>query len=189
MRLPSNKQAAIEPAATSKLRIDLAKGVVDVEGNDELVREVYEDFKEVLLSRLSGPPEDPGPTIARLVHSDSLAAVQTPPNGSGQPSLEAVDMNLSTNSVATLLEVTNGHELVIAAMAKLMIVQGKDSCTRKEINTEMKSATDYYKQNMTKSLSAVLESHKKANRIIQISPDVYSLATGEIEALEKTLAE
>ena len=46
----------------AKLHIDLSQGVVDVEGDLELVREVYADFKVNLLKRKSfsphGAPED-----------------------------------------------------------------------------------------------------------------------------------
>ena len=44
----------------TKLHIDLSQGVVDVEGDLELVREVYADFKDKMLNRLSFSPP-PGP--------------------------------------------------------------------------------------------------------------------------------
>ena len=34
----------------TKLNIDLSKGTVDVDGDEELVREIYRDFKEALLN-------------------------------------------------------------------------------------------------------------------------------------------
>jgi hypothetical protein len=43
--------------AITKLRIDLAQGVVEVEGDDSFVHEVYNDFKERLLINQTFPPK------------------------------------------------------------------------------------------------------------------------------------
>ena len=40
----------------TKLHIDLSKGVVDVEGDPELVREIYADFKDKILNDIGYPP-------------------------------------------------------------------------------------------------------------------------------------
>ena len=40
----------------AKLHIDISQGIIDVEGDPELVREVYADFKEKLLDGISSSP-------------------------------------------------------------------------------------------------------------------------------------
>ena len=40
----------LEQKMNTKLHIDLSRGVIDVKGDSELVREIYSDFKEQLLS-------------------------------------------------------------------------------------------------------------------------------------------
>lgn len=49
---------------TTKLRIDISQGLIDIEGDPELVREIYADFKTYLLSGVKfaqpAPPAPPG---------------------------------------------------------------------------------------------------------------------------------
>ncbi|MDO9166741.1 MAG: hypothetical protein Q7U13_11605 [Rhodoferax sp.] len=42
--------------STAKLRIDLSQGQLEVEGSDQLVREIYADFKDQLSGSKSSPP-------------------------------------------------------------------------------------------------------------------------------------
>lgn len=47
---------------TTKLRIDVSQGLIDIEGDPELVREIYADFKTHLLSGIKlAQPAPPGP--------------------------------------------------------------------------------------------------------------------------------
>ena len=49
---------------TTKLRIDISQGLIDIEDDPELVREIYADFKTYLLSGVKfaqpAPPAPPG---------------------------------------------------------------------------------------------------------------------------------
>lgn len=45
---------------TTKLHINLSQGIIDIEGEPELVKEVYSDFKSRLLEAAANPPEASG---------------------------------------------------------------------------------------------------------------------------------
>jgi len=51
---------------TTKLHINISQGVIDVEGDPDLVREIYSDFKDQVLSgtRLAASPQEPAPDAA-----------------------------------------------------------------------------------------------------------------------------
>lgn len=59
----------------TKLKIDLKNGLVEVEGDDALVKEVYDDYKDVLTQLLVRPPVSLG-TPATLVQGNEPAAKQ-----------------------------------------------------------------------------------------------------------------
>lgn len=50
---------------TTKIKIDLANGLIEVEGSEEFVRSVYDDYKEKLASEpiVRSPPPPPPPLI------------------------------------------------------------------------------------------------------------------------------
>lgn len=62
---------------TTKLHIDISQGVVDVEGDPELVREVYRDFCDQLLGKVSfaksSPQAQPASPVVDDPKSDTLA--------------------------------------------------------------------------------------------------------------------
>lgn len=62
---------------TTKLRIDVSQGLIDIEGDPELVREIYADFKTHLLSgvRFAQPAPPAVPGAAAGADTDD----QTPP--------------------------------------------------------------------------------------------------------------
>lgn len=57
---------------TAKLHINISQGIIDVEGDPELVRAVYEDFKIQLLA---------GPTVRSPLHQDFDETANAPENG------------------------------------------------------------------------------------------------------------
>ncbi len=62
---------------TTKLHINIAQGIVDVEGDPELVREVYRDFRDQLLSKVifatPTPSATPAPKVADEPKDDTPA--------------------------------------------------------------------------------------------------------------------
>lgn len=97
---------------------------------------------------------------------------------------------MTTNTVAARLSTKTGPALVMAAIAKLILVDGRETVPRKELLTEMQSATSYYKStfgggNLTKSLTKLV----KDGKLNEPAKDVYALAASTRQALENQLAQ
>lgn len=60
----------------AKLHINVAQGIVDVEGDAEFVREIYSDVKETILKRLSSPRIDQQPDVYLPSQSKDSAVVE-----------------------------------------------------------------------------------------------------------------
>lgn len=95
----------------------------------------------------------------------------------------------STNTIAKLMNVATGPDLILAAVAKIILVDGKDLANRKEITTEMKAASSYYKRTYLNNLSAYLDNLTKADRIRLASQDTYGLPVKERERIEQIISE
>jgi hypothetical protein len=74
--------------ATAKLRIDLAHGLIEAEGDDKFVLQVYQDFKD----RLSSTPATPARAHANPETGQATTAKTAPPKAKKkQPSSPAKD--------------------------------------------------------------------------------------------------
>ena len=71
----------------------------------------------------------------------------------------------STDTVAKLLSAKTGPELILAAVAKSILVDGKDTVDRATITLEMKKASSYYKKTYLSNLSNYLDGLTKAERL------------------------
>ena len=115
------------------------------------------------------------------------APLDNAPSGSSVGSSAPLDH--STNTIAGHLGASSGSELAIAAAAHLTFVKKQDRFTRKEVDTEMKSATTYYNKNMSSNLSSSLNTLVKGKRLNQIQKDVYALSANEKSALEAKIGQ
>ena len=95
----------------------------------------------------------------------------------------------STNTIAALLEASTGSDLIIAAAARLILIDGKDTVTRTELLKEMQGAMTFYKQTMSNNLSASLKALAKDDRLRLIGANTYALSQKERQKLEPKLAE
>lgn len=101
-----------------------------------------------------------------------------------------VGNNLSTHTIAGLLKATTCPDLVIAAAAYLKFSQGQETFTRGEIQSQMKSASPYYKRSFSGgNLTRAFDTLTKADRLRLASDNKYSFSAKEISALESRLAE
>lgn len=89
----------------------------------------------------------------------------------------------STNTIAGDMGVKTGPDLIMAAIAHIQLVQGRDKASRGEISQQMKSATTYFKQTYQSNLSAYLDNLVRQRRINLISKDTYALTAGEQSSL------
>jgi len=93
---------------STKLHINLSQGIIDVEGDPEMVREIYADFKNQLLSSPStqAPPNFPAAEAPPAPQTKAPARKKTQPKKSRQedsPSISAnapqLDKNLDTSQL------------------------------------------------------------------------------------------
>ena len=95
---------------------------------------------------------------------------------------------MSTTTVATKLSVKSGPDLALAAAARLSIVLGKATFSRKEIHDEMKSATGFYKGTYNNNLTSSLVRLTKEQKLNEQSKDIYTLTPTTKKELVSQLA-
>ena len=81
---------------------------------------------------------------------------------------------LTTKTIAARLNAKTGTDLAMAAIAYLAIFAGRNEFTRQEILSEMKSATGFYKANMSSNLSKILSKLMK-DKLNETGKGRYSL--------------
>ena len=95
---------------------------------------------------------------------------------------------LSTSTLAGILEVKSGSDLILAACAKLEFTDKKVSYKQSEILHEMKSATSYYNVNHRSNLSANLKALVKATKLNKTTDNSYALNANFKNELKKKLS-
>lgn len=93
--------------------------------------------------------------------------------------------DISVSMIMSHLSLDSAQGLVLGAISKIQIVEGKDRAERAEILKEMQTATSYYDANARKNLSANLARLAKKKKINQLSEGNYALTAkerGELEA-------
>ena len=96
---------------------------------------------------------------------------------------------MTTNTIASRLGAKKGNDIVIAACAHLSLAKGADTFTRSNILAEMKLATNYYKQTMSKNLSNSLKTLVNQNKLLETATDTYALEASTKAQLEAQLSE
>ncbi len=127
----------VETIMQTKLHINLSQGVLDVEGDPELVREVYTDFKEKLLTGFGGSaPSQPTvqATIESTVQQAAPKKAKRRPSAKKTTTAEAagsgivadspkMDKNLDTAGLAAFFdqfEVSNNAEKILVFLKFLI---------------------------------------------------------------------
>jgi hypothetical protein len=100
----------------------------------------------------------------------------------------AGDVNLSTDTIATIIGASSGPELVMAAAAHLHFSEGKSTFTRRELTSQMRSAPSHYKATFLNNLSSYLAGLTRADRLRLSGTDIYALSNRERQNLESKLA-
>ncbi len=94
---------------------------------------------------------------------------------------------VSTNTIASLTNASTGSDLLMAAMAHLTLIQGKDVSARREILEEMKAARTFYKETFSSNLSSYLDNLAKAKRLNLVARDTYALPNSERQNFERLI--
>ena len=110
------------------------------------------------------------------------------PAGSAQAaSVGPAPANLSTNTIAQILDSKTGSDLALCSVAKINLVDGKDRVTRAEILDAMRSASVYFKDSYVSNLTAYLVTLTKSGRINMIQRNTYALAASERRRISEAL--
>ncbi len=97
--------------------------------------------------------------------------------------------NLTTNSIATRLDVKSGPDLILAACIHMHFSKGAETFTRANIIAEMKQASNFYKGNYISNLSKYLKSLMVGKKIIERSKDTYALDAQTVKEMERKFEE
>jgi hypothetical protein len=130
-------------------------------------------------------------TIAKHAHTVPLPPVAGQPvkSDESRPVNGKVLPKHSTDTVAKLLNAKTGPELIMAAVAKKILVDGENTVDRGTITAEMKKATSYFKRTYQSNLSNYLEGLTKGDSLRLVSENVYGLPAKMRESLEPKLHE
>jgi hypothetical protein len=125
---------------------------------------------------------------AGAVRGRQVEAEKTDPSANEQTSSKELPRH-STDTVAKLLNVKTGPDLIMAAVAKKILVDGDETVERSVITAEMKKASSYFKRTYQSNLSNYLDTLTKADNLRLISENVYGLPAKMRETLEPKLRE
>jgi hypothetical protein len=117
--------------------------------------------------------------------SSSRAPLSSP--GSAAALAAAGELDLSTDTIATVLGAQSGTDLIIAAAANLHFVQGKQKFSRQQLTAEMRTAPAHFKETFLNNLSKYLTSLTKSDRLRLVASDTYAISSKERQELETKL--
>jgi hypothetical protein len=152
-----------------KIRIRNGSFELEYEGDQTFIEEKLADLVRSLIGGIE----------------TRLDSESTPIN----PLTSNLSVQLSTNTIAQILVAKTGADLVIAAIAKIQIIDGKNSAQRSEILAEMREATTYFKETFASNLSAYIDNLVKAKRLNLISRQTYALPASERSKITGEIAE
>ena len=161
----------------TKLRIKSGAGELDYEGSAQFLKDEVMPMITRIIDLVDTQPQlrAPMPTI-----DAKGTPIQLPPT---------LAIDHSTTTIATLLNASSGGDLIIAAVAHLVLVQSRTAAKRAEILAEMKTATPFYKSSMSNNMSTALNALVKADRLRSPATGTCTLSHKEQKALEPKLAQ
>lgn len=93
----------------------------------------------------------------------------------GDKPRRAINGQLSTSVIASKLGCKKGPELAEAAAFNLAHVRSKESFTRDDLTTEMRSAKTFFKKNYVSNLTAILRRMVADQKLNEVSANVFSV--------------
>lgn len=155
--------------SSSKLRIRIGEVEIDYEGSEEFLKQ---ELPQLL-------------TTAMELHKASGTGRQIEGASSRQSFESGVSAvpKLTTSSIAATLSAKTGSDLLLAAATHLALVANKETFTRQELLTEMKSATSYYRANYSGNLTKLLKTAlQKGGCLSEVAKNTFAMtATSKAE--------
>ncbi len=93
----------------------------------------------------------------------------------------------TTATVATKLGAKTGADVVMAAAAKLSLIDNREDFSRDGLLAEMKNAKGFYKKTYSNNLSSYLSTLVKQNKLHEVSSDCYSIPESVAGEMRKLL--
>jgi hypothetical protein len=160
-------------AEPAKIRLKIGQLEVEYEGPPSFL----EDGLLNMMTKIVGFYQE---------HSSAIPT-DPPPSQQANGASPTEKLDHSTNTIATVLGVKSGSDLVIAASAKLSLVDQMDRFGRKNISEEMQSASSFYRKTYGNNLSKYLDGLVKSDRLRLVAQNTYAVSSKERSALEAKL--
>ena len=154
----------------TKIKIKHGQIEIELEGSEEFIKNEFEK----ILKNVA--------TLGPVVNIDERRPESEEASGGA-----ALGQQLSTNTIASRIGAKTGADLVIASVFRLMAFGGKSTISRKELTTEMRTATTFFKKTYVGNLSATIAALIKDNQILESSPGVYALHESTLGNIRKMI--
>lgn len=156
---------------TSKINIKLGPIEVGYEGSESFLK----DELPALLKAVSELYQTSKNSLAAEESQEAQPKDAAPKNGK---------LQATTGSIAAKLGVKSGPDLILAAAARLTLVQGNETFSRQRLIEEMKTASAYHKASYVKNLSAYLNVLVKDGKLNEPTQGNYALTASTLKDLE-----
>jgi len=152
----------------SKIRIKIGAIEVEFEGSEQFLKKELPDLIK---------------TVSELYKTSSIPDEEDNSSGGGAPP----KIEMSTGSIATKLGCESGSDLAVAAAAHLTFVKNTPVFKRKDLLSEMKKASAFYKGSYSGNLTKILNQLLKSE-FNEPSSGSYALSAKTKESLGGTIA-
>jgi hypothetical protein len=163
----------VENNVTSKIKIKLGPIEVEYEGSESFLKEELPQLLEA---------------VANLYKQSGIPELKQDGGGSGGTGNDAPKLQSTTGALAAKLGCKTGPDLALAAAVRLTFAAEKEKFSRKELLSEMQTATAYYKASYGSNLSATLNGLIKDGVFLEPAKDTYSLSAPKKAEIGKQLA-
>jgi len=160
---------------TSKIHIKAGNFEIDFEGEETFI-------KQGLLKTVE--------EISQLFKEKKIIGSSSQENGVKLPqnNIAGNIIEGTVNTIADKLNVKSGSDLIIAAAAHLDFVNGRQEFSRKDILSDIQTASNYYKDSYSPNLSVYLKNLGRSQKLNEIRPETYALQAKERARLKELLS-
>ncbi|MGO4351376.1 hypothetical protein AB4Z25_05520 [Rhizobium sp. RAF36] len=167
---------------TSSIKLKFGGIEIEYEGDPAFLTNGLPDLLQTL--------KDLTPSVLLHQNAVDLDSNDHPPISvsDAQPVSPSSLPQLSLNTLAAHFDVKSGPDLIMTALAHLQVGTGKQSVSKKEIQTDIKTATSFYNANIMSNFGSSISGLVKNKRINQLGADSYALTASELKSAEAKIA-
>ncbi|MEQ5807713.1 hypothetical protein J3369_09865 [Alteromonas sp. NFXS44] len=165
----------------SKIKIKMGPIEIEYEGSEGFLKEEL----PALLSAVSDLYRESGVTEVQPTQRQPSTAEASKPITENN----VANFQGTTGSLAAILGVKSGPDLIMAAAGRLTLAVGQGTFTRSQISNEIRSASAYYKRTYSNNLTKYLNQLVKAQKLMETGKDTYALSASEKSNMESRIAQ